>query len=222
MTKRYYCEMDKSVFSTEDELIKHIRSNYVHVFEGKDHEVSDLLTSLQNEFPDYEINIREGSGWYAQYIVELTKGESTVTQHYGEKSDDSYYNLNKPSRYDQLIVQIKEKINTYEAILRQVKEKYKFFAFEFKGFSYGYSEDEHSYTFSFKVNENDPWDSEEFYPYNMNTGEFVNKLNKYFVTVLEGKPENFYDDGYFIDYTIDGVEIGMMMTNKKVRLEIIE
>lgn len=222
MPKRYYCKMDKSVFSTEEELLKHIRSKYVQVFEGKDHEVSDLLYSLQNDFPDYEINIEDGSGWFAQYKITLTKNKGIITEYYGSVDNKSPYNLNKPMQYNQLVESVKEKINTYEAILKEVKEKYNFHTFDFKSFSYGYSEDEHSFNFSYKVNENDPLNIEEFYPYDIELEEYVGRLNKYFVKALEGKPSNFYDDGYFVDYTIDGIEIGMLMANKKVRLEVVE
>lgn len=222
MTKQYYCEMDKSVFSTEEELINHIKNRYVKVFEGKDHEPSDLLTSLQNEFPEYEINIKEGTGWYTQYIITLTKGDSTINQYYGNDKRRSEYNHDKPSTYNEMVKEIKAKISTYKNVVKRVSELYNFAEFYFAGYEYGYSEDEHSYRFVFKVHENDVWDSEDFHPYEMEINEFINDLNKYFVKVLEGEPNAFHDDGYFSDYTIDGVKIGMMMSNKRVRLEVIE
>jgi hypothetical protein len=222
MTKQYYCNMDNSVFSTEEELIEHIKKNYVKVFEGKNHAVSNLLASLQNDFPDWEIHIKEGSGWYSQYIIELTKDGSTITQYYGNVKNDSYYNQDKPSQYSDVVKEIRDKISTYTNILEKVKTLYSFTEFKFSSYTYGYSTDEHSYCFNFKVNENDAWDSEEFYHYENELDDFIADLKKYFIRVVEGKPESFYDGGYFADYTIDGVKIGLMMNKKKVRLEVLE
>lgn len=222
MSKQYYCEFDKSVFSTEEELIKHIKDNYVQVFEGKINNVSDILTRLQKEFPDYEIQIKEGKGWYAQFIIELSKGGSTISQYYGSDKIGSDYSRSNPKEFDSLIEHIQEKINTYETIIKKVSERYNFAAFKFVSYDYGYSEDEHSYRFIFKVKEQDSWDTEEYYPYIEEIDEFINGLSKYFVRVLEGEPRVYHDYGYFIDYTIDGVRIEQMMSKKKVRLEVLE
>ncbi|GLI82542.1 hypothetical protein ANABIO32_02290 [Rossellomorea marisflavi] len=222
MSKQFYCEIDKSVFSTEEELLKHIKKKFVKVFENKDHEPNDLLSTLQREFPDYEVHIREGGGWYSEYVIELSKGNGTITQHFGSDGRDPGFRQNNPLKIEQLFNQINEKIDTYESILRQVDEKYSFAKFEFQGFTYGYSDDEHSYAFEFKVKESDQSAIEQYFPYEDELDDFINSLNKYFVKVLEGKPDSFYDDGYFIDYSIDGVQIGKMMTKKKVRLEVIE
>ncbi|RYI30461.1 hypothetical protein EVU96_08595 [Bacillus infantis] len=224
MTKQYYCEMDDSFFSTEEDLIKHIKNKYVKVFEGKEHSPSDLLAALQKEFPDYQVSIRDGVGWYAQYIITLENEDSVIDQYYGEDDRLDYSSIKSaPSKYYSMIEELKSKINTVEYITNKVNELYNFAEFKFNRFSYGYSQDEHSYSFSFKVNKEDSWDSEEFYPYNLDEDEFIGELNKYFVTLLEGKPFPFHDDsGYFDDYTINGTKIGMMMRNKKVRLEVIE
>lgn len=222
MTKQYYCEIDKSVFSTEDELLKHIKNNYVKVFENKGYEPNDLLSTLQRNFPDYEIHIREGRGWYSEYVIELSKDSGTINQHFGSDGRDTDYSKDNPIKVKQLISQIKEKIDTYESIIKEVKQKYNFADFQFHSFTYGYSNDEHSYTFSFRVNENDPWDSEEYFPYEDEISDFIVSLNKYFVRVLEGKPQSYDEDGYFMDYLIDGIRIENIMSKNKVRLEVIE
>ncbi len=223
MSKQYYCKMDNSVFSTEEELINHIRNRYVQVLENKDHEPSDLLHKLQKEFPDYEVHIKDGAGWYSQYVITLSKDGLEIDQYYGNDERDSVYNYGKPSSYADVIKELKEKINEYEYIVKRVKETYNFTEFKFSSYTYGYSNDEHCYKFVFKANEFDPWDSIEYYPSKSEAFEFVYELKKYFVKKLEGKPERFYDGSYFTDYTIDGVEIGIIMdSNKKVRLEVIE
>lgn len=223
MTKQYYCEMDDSFFSAEDDLINHIKKKYVKVFEGKEHSPSDLLLDLKREFPDYKINIENGNGWYTQYIIRLEKEDSEIVQYYGEDNRLSSYNQKAPSKFNVMVSEIKNKIQTSRLIVDKVKELYNFAEFKFNRFSYGYSTDEHSYTFDFKVNKDDPWDTEEYHPYHREPEKFIEELHKYFATLLEGKPLVIYDDnGYFDDYTINGTKIGNMMQNKKVRLEVIE
>jgi hypothetical protein len=218
MSKQYYCEMDKSVFSTEEELIKHIKNNYVQVLEGKGHEVSDLHSKLKHDFPDYEISIEDGKGWYAEYIIRLTKNNGIIEQSYGNEGG----RLNNPDNYKLLKVQIEAKIRISNGILSKVNEKYNFEEFEFSSYEYGYGENEHRYEFRYKVNKNDAYEHDYFYPYNTSVDDFVKSLEQYFVTVLEGEPKPVRVGGYFIGYSINGIDIGVMMGNKKVRLEIIE
>lgn len=221
MSKQYYCEMDKSVFSTEEELIQHIKDRYVKVFENKDHEPSDLLSKLKRDFPEYEINIKEGKGWFAQYVIELRKGNSKIYQHYGNYEDPDYRRYN-PTEYNELVNQIIEKIGMGAYILLKLNTIYEFHEVNFLGYSYGYSEDEHSFDFEFKLNEDNEYITENFYPYNLEIDEFIAGFRQYFATVLEGTPSDYRDGGYFLDYTIDGVQIGEIMKNKKVRLEVLE
>lgn len=217
MSKQYYCDFDKSVFSTEEELIQHIRSRYVKVLEGKGHEVSDLHTRLQNDFPDYEINIEDGKGWYTDYIIRLVKDEGTIEQYYGNTQPNG-----NPDTYDQLVAEIKYKQKVIDNVLIAVSEKYQFSEFKLQNYDYGYSDDEHRYSFKFKINQEDEYSHEQYHPYSQEADEFIEGLEKYFATVLEGSPSNIYDGGYFMGYSINGVDISMIMSSKKVRLEVIE
>ncbi|RKJ27054.1 hypothetical protein D7X33_42950, partial [Butyricicoccus sp. 1XD8-22] len=153
MTKQYYCEMDNSVFNTEEELIQHIKQRYVKVLENKNHETSDLLSKLQSDFPDYKINLKDGNGWYTHYIIELVKDGFTIKQFYGNQKDKWKYENGFPDTYEEVKEEISTKINTYEYIINKLASKYEFYDFKFKGFSYGYSDDEHSYDFEFKLSE---------------------------------------------------------------------
>lgn len=220
MNKQYYCEMDKSVFSTEDALLKHLRDNYVKVFENKDYKSSDLLHQLQTRFPEYEVSIKDGNGWYSQYMIKLSKDDSVIEQMFGKKGSNDYNDTN-PDTYNQLIASLEEKIATLQTVIKTVDEKFSFAAFEFDKYDYGYSDDEHCYTFRYKVNKDDEWDHERFYHYVNSEDKFINNLRKYFVTVLEGAPDTYYEDGYFMGYCINGVNIEQMMSRNKVRLEVI-
>lgn len=219
MSKQYYCEMDNSVFSTEEELIEHIKQNYVKVLENKTTSVSELLSELQKEFPDYEVHIKEGNGWYADYRIYLKKGNSEIEQDFGNKGNNHFKN---PETIEEVLMDINEKINIVESIVKSATNRYHFKDFSFVDYTYGYSVDEHCYRFKFKLHGSNEIHEEYYYPYESEPEEFVAELERYFVKVLEGKPQMYREDGYFEDYTINGVRIEHMMNSKKVRLEVIE
>ena len=219
--KQYYCDFDKSVFSNEDDLIKHIRENYVNVMEDKSEGVSSLLDVLNESFPDWKVNIEDGQGWYADYVIYLKNDNTKIAQYYGTKNSD--YTKN-PDNISNLIKEINLKLETISQVT-ELAEKL-FYNLEYikcTNYAYGYSEDEHSYKFAFKFKDSNEVNVEELYPYSCDIEDFMNEIKKYNITSLEGKPNTYYDNGYFADYTIDGIKIEAIMTrNKKVKLEIIE
>lgn len=219
VSKQYYCEMDHSVFSSEDELIEHIKQNYVKVLENKTTSISELLSKLQEVFSDYKVHIEDGNGWYADYKVYLKKGESTIEQYFGNEGNKHFKN---PETIDEVVMEINEKIDVIDSIVKAATSKYDFKEFSFVNYTYGYTADEHCYRFSFKLHDSNETHVENYYRYEMEIDEFVAELEKYFVKVLEGEPQTYHDDGYFVDYTVDGVRIEHIMNSKKVRLEVIE
>ena len=220
MNKQYYCQLDNSVFTTEEELIEHIKRHHVKVFKDKPIGVSELLAKLKERYPDYDVTIEEGGGWYADYRIFLKKDGSKIEQYYG--NDKRKYNDN-PETFEDVVSELDEKISVVYYILGNLSKRYNFKELRFVEFSYGSTPDEHSYSFEFKLHNDNEVYEEYFYPYKNSIKEFINEFKKYFVTLLEGQPSVVYDEGYFDDYAIDGVKIGHLLRNsKKVRLEVIE
>lgn len=228
MSTKYVCEIDGSIFSTEEELIKHLKKKYVKEFKNKSTDVSEIYDVLKENFPDWKINIENGAGWYATYIIRLNKDKTQIEQYYGNDKDDndkSYTYKGNPENFKDLVSNIKWKIETAEQMVRDINSIGDFEDIYCKEFNHGYTSDEHHFTFLFKLKGWEDYSEERYYPWGENNDKeaFINNFKQYFVDKLEGEMHPYFYDGYFTGYVIDGVNInGLVRRAKKVRLEIIE
>jgi hypothetical protein len=227
MNKKYVLDIDGSIFSSEEELINYIRKKYVKEFKGKKTDISEIYDILHQHFPDWKVNVENGAGWYAEYIIKLSKDRTVIEQHYANEkaeTDRFYVYKGNPDNFQDLIKEISWKIETAKRMIDKIRSIGDFEDIYCKEFDYGYSQDEHHFTFVYKLKEWGDYSEERYYPWGeKGEDEFVNDFKKYFVTKLEGEIKPDYDDGYFNGYTIDGINIdGLVRRARKVRLEIVE
>ena len=214
---KYICKNTGSQFSSEGELKDYLFKLYGDTINETDD--SNVYDKLKIKYPDFNISMRNGDGWYTDVIFELSNDKYRIVQYYGNNNSQGYPRNQNPSTYEELAEEIDGKFNLISEISNEVFEKYDF-KLEEANYTYGYSEDEHSYEFVFLNGENRIIES--YYPYKLDHYDFIHNLKQYVVTCLEGSSEHIYDDGYFAGYTIDGIDISIIMKAKKVKLEIIE
>lgn len=228
MNNKYVCDIDGSIFSSEEELLRHLKEKYVTVFIDKKTDVSDIYELLKVNFPEWEVNVRNGGGWYAEYIINLKKDKTDIEQYYGnEKSDTDkcYTYKGNPENNVDLISAIRWKIDKADELTGKIKSIGDFDDVYCSQFGHGYASNEHYFQLCYKLKGENDYRSDNYYPWgsDITENEFTESFKQYFVNKLEGLMAPRYTDGYFDTYTIDDVPIDALISRaKKVRLEIIE
>jgi hypothetical protein len=222
LDNQYVCEMCDSVFYNEDLLINHIKERHIKVYEDKSIDVGELYEALKKEFPDDIISIDDGEGWYTEYRIHIKHNGMDIEQHLG---NDKNRLKNNPEFIEGAISEIKSKINTAEDIVKRLKEIGQFDTLNCRDFDQGQYSDEDKFTFIFKLPGEEKERIHTYYPWGKDSDveKFIDGFKQYFVDKLEGIWLANYNEGYFEEFTIDGVSIdGLISRAKKVRLEIIE
>lgn len=223
MTEKYACYCG-SVFTDELELIQHIKDNHVEKIKRVD-ELEDVLQAIKNNFPDIKVKTLSGEGWYCKTKFDLDWKGIKIEQHYGNSKHFDYEKF--PETITQLVEEIQWKINIINQIINEVNNLGKFDYFKCKEFSYGYSSDEHRFEFLYKlkngyerVNYYHPWDCQSEYK---NVNDFINSFKIYFIKEIEGITDIIYDQGYFVGFSVNGINITPLFeNNKKIKITVLE
>jgi hypothetical protein len=218
MQKQLLFNVDNTVFNSDQELLEYVKRNYVSELEEKDIKLDELLNKLQTAFPNFKVNIENGKGWYCDYRVFISNDLMRFEERLGNNNNPNKSFDPNPETIEEIIKILNYHKETVEYIINEVN-RIADFNIKCTNHSNGYSPNEGSYEFTFKV------DGEERYAYyhpcNKTKDEFIKEFYQYVLTKLEGKLETIYDDGYFVEYKIDGIPIEGFV-GKKVRIEVIE
>lgn len=119
--------------------------------------------------------------------------------------------------FDEFIKVCKDLYSKIEYIQKVVKQRFTFKEFEFDHFS---DIDDDPYVL-FRLVHIDT-EEEEIYHIKTNPDTFIDTLQKYFVTELQGLVKVIREDGYFVDYEIDGIPLRQLLLNgNQVRIKRI-
>lgn len=216
MKKNKFICPNGSVFTSEEELNQYIIQHY---FQEVTKGAETIIEAVKKAFPDKEVWVEEGKGWYATYRIFTQKGKTTIETRFGDRYTNDV---------QEVLQDLKEKWKTVEYVVQEVNKLGSFYEFYCSEYDYRYGKEEEHYRFEIHFQENEDYPTtEEYYPNNENElslEEFIHNFNGYFLTEVEGEVQIMNDhDGYYEEYAINGISIGKMISRgKKVRLSIVE
>ncbi|RNB59356.1 hypothetical protein EDM57_04230 [Brevibacillus gelatini] len=221
MKKQYICTIDNIKFTSEQELISHIKNNYIK--ELTDESSFDIYDTLKNAFPDADIDIVENNSEDIHVSMYFKNYESNLEFKIKKNPDfeDTYY-YSVFSTVEDAIKYFKDNfIKKSEYLVQCLKEYFNFENIEITGLfnGYGYGDCESSIHFKFNVGDRVVHDTYKFEDINT----FLNRMKGHVLNVVEGEFFIQHGENSSKDFFINGINVEDMITRaKKVRLEIIE
>lgn len=123
----YVCSIGNKKFSTEEELVKHMISNYT-IIDTTGGDISAIHSQLQNEFPFAKINAVETDDYnsiYGKYLVNMIASElgADLNFYLGEFSNVDYYHRSY-TEIEEAVSHYKRVFSTNEIIIDKLKARY--------------------------------------------------------------------------------------------------
>lgn len=176
---------------------------------GKVHQkIKDAFPTATILLVDYRLNKEEQ---WNRYDICIQNVDFTLKWSLFNSKD---VDVNRRS-FDEFIKACQELYAKIEYIQTTVKQRYTFKEFMFDHFS---DVDDDPYVL-FKLVHIDT-EEEEIYHIKTNPDKFIDTLQKYFVTELEGVVKVIREDGYFVDYEIDGIPLRqLLMSGQAIRIQ---